>query len=141
MKKIIDLPPDDPARRFIDEQIDRLIVESLTPQRVFEVLQCALLRRGDDNEESKKLMHQVTLEIRRSLIPKNELKADADVEKWVELVYRRFNPLLTTAVRKELDAAVATGRLAHVGGGNYRVKPPSDRKLRCRTPRKRAAQD
>jgi len=131
--KVIDLPADDPVRTFIHEAIDKLITETLTPERAFDVLQCSLLRRGRHNEESGKLIRHVTLEIRKSLIPKNELKTDADLEKWVELINARFHPLVTAAVWKELDAAVATGRVAHVGGGEYRVRPPSKLKPRCRT--------
>jgi hypothetical protein len=135
--KIIDLPPDHPARRYIHEAIDKQIVEMLTPERVFDVLQAALLTRERDNVETRKLWDQVWREFRKTLIPRDELTTKAGIGKWVELTCGRFNSLLNAAVWKELDAAMATGRVAHVGGGNYRVRPPSKRKLRCRTARRK----
>jgi hypothetical protein len=132
--KVIDLPADDPRRRFIDAAIDRQITEALTPERVFAVLQCALSKRDDGgSDESRKLCKQITLQVRKALVPKDEIKTDADVEKWVEIIFGRFRPLLTGAVWKEFDAAVATGRVSQIGDGKFRVRPPSELKSRCRT--------
>ena len=133
MTKIIDLPADDPRRKFIDAAIDKMIAEELTPERVRDVLQCALLNRDDrDNDESKKLCWQITMQIKKALIPKEETKTEADVEKWVEIIMRKFSLLLRSAVRKELTsiafAEVAAGRLVDCGDGTYR-RPTPDEKL------------
>jgi uncharacterized membrane-anchored protein YjiN (DUF445 family) len=136
MKKIIDLPDDDHVRRFINEAIDNQIIELLTPEYVFDTLRCAL--QGERNKEAtKKLLSQVEREIQKNLIPKDERKTDRDIERWLELISKRFKAILAAAMRKELQAARATGRILNVGDGIYRIRPSNKLKFSCRTPRKK----
>jgi hypothetical protein len=133
--KIIDLPADDPRRTFIDAAIDRQITEALTPERLRAMTECVLSKRENGgSEETLKLCRQITLQVREALVPKDE-RTDEDIEKWVELIARRFRLLVPTAVRKELRnwiaAEVAAGRIVERGDGTYR-RPKKD-KSRCRT--------
>jgi hypothetical protein len=131
--KIIDLPADDPRRTFIDAAIDTQITEALTPERVFAVTQCALLRRDEEsNVECKKLGWQITMQVKKALIPKDERKTEADVQKWVQIIMGKYWPLVTAAVHREIDAAIIAGRITRLGD-KYRIRPARELKSRCRT--------